>query len=233
MIVRGPIFFLLPFHFVSAFLSQKHPQPKQHDGGLGIQAADYAQRQKMLCRRLLSSPGSGGESRINDYISDYINKDKAAKEIVLAIPCDTCHELQIELESVQRAILYHCPIAVHACLPGATLKLPLLKITSVSSSSVSAIESAVKKVVGRLDLNGVRVQFEKLEIEGGDMSQNQILHAAVSKEDKKTLRKISEDLKDKVQLDTGLSCPSQTTSECLSCNCLLIGMNVSELHRML
>lgn len=49
------------------------------------------------------------------------------------------HDLLLELESVQRAVLYHCPLLVHACLVPAQIRLPLLYVhTTSSSTSASA-----------------------------------------------------------------------------------------------
>lgn len=66
------------------------------------------------------SPGPQGE-RLED-IADATH--------LVAIPLDQAHELLIELESVQRAILYHCPTLVDACIPPAAVRLPLLYVQS-------------------------------------------------------------------------------------------------------
>ena len=102
------------------------------------------------------------KSRLTDYVTQYLdgqnnndadgttttsssnnNNNGILNDIsdathLIAIPMDTCHELLIELESVQRAILYHCPILVHSCIVPANTKLPLLYVQSPNSGSGSA-----------------------------------------------------------------------------------------------
>ncbi len=53
---------------------------------------------------------------------------------LIAIPLEASHELLIELESVQRAILHHCPILLDACIGGTTTRLPLLYIKAPDSN---------------------------------------------------------------------------------------------------
>ncbi len=53
---------------------------------------------------------------------------------LVAIPLESSHELLIELESVQRAILHHCPILLDACIGGTTTRLPLLYIKAPDSN---------------------------------------------------------------------------------------------------
>eukprot|EP00531_Pseudo-nitzschia_arenysensis_P006172 CAMPEP_0116136500 /NCGR_PEP_ID=MMETSP0329-20121206/11755_1 /TAXON_ID=697910 /ORGANISM="Pseudo-nitzschia arenysensis, Strain B593" /LENGTH=848 /DNA_ID=CAMNT_0003631367 /DNA_START=105 /DNA_END=2651 /DNA_ORIENTATION=- len=53
---------------------------------------------------------------------------------LVAIPLEASHELLIELESVQRAILHHCPILLDACIGGTTTRLPLLYIKAPDSN---------------------------------------------------------------------------------------------------
>jgi hypothetical protein len=68
------------------------------------------------------------------YISKYLQKNNTSTEPthLIAIPMEACNELCIELESVQRAILYHCPKLVHACVTQAMTRLPLLYVTAPS-----------------------------------------------------------------------------------------------------
>jgi hypothetical protein len=157
-------------------------------------------------------------SHMNDYISNFLKKvdtstnDKATDESnprrqsthLIAIPVDTCHELLLELESIQRAILYHCPLLVHACISPAITKLPLLQITSppgvTDSDASNSIQRILEEVVKNkifvernntdlptpnediLNLNSdgiqpITVTFKGLEIDGGlsTSSQNEIL----------------------------------------------------------
>jgi len=95
---------------------------------------------------VMGFPSRPEQSRMNDYISQFLRKglddslpsstgplppledvENTATHLI-AVPMDTNHELLIELESVQRAILYHCPILADACIPGAATRLPLLYV---------------------------------------------------------------------------------------------------------
>jgi hypothetical protein len=81
---------------------------------------------------------SASESTTDDK-DDSQNELERRDDYLIAIPLDACHELGLELESVQRAILYHCPVLVHACIPMAATRLPLLYVSkpTVGSSSSS------------------------------------------------------------------------------------------------
>jgi len=46
------------------------------------------------------------------------------------MPMEDCHGLMLELESIQRGILYHCPVLVHACIPQAITRMPLLYVNA-------------------------------------------------------------------------------------------------------
>lgn len=109
-----------------------------------------------------SSIGAGPEqSQIYDFISDFLKKDKSnqpdgpsslsgddeaesssrttgddtnTRTHLIAIPVDGNNELLLELESVQRAILYHCPVLVHACITQSMTRLPLLYVHATSSN---------------------------------------------------------------------------------------------------
>ena len=69
---------------------------------------------------------------------------------LVAIPLDQAHELLIELESVQRAILYHCPVLVDACIPPTAIRLPLLYVQSPppTTTSLSTNDAAVTSTIG-------------------------------------------------------------------------------------
>ena len=71
-------------------------------------------------------------SKIPDYIAAYLRKENSVETFspthMVGIPMDACHELLIELESVQRAILYHCPVLVHSCIVASMTRLPLLYV---------------------------------------------------------------------------------------------------------
>lgn len=84
---------------------------------------------------------------MQDFVLEYLNssnnsssnsqKEKedfqqSTSSYLIAIPVETCHELLLELESVQRGILYHCPLLVHSCISAAATRLPLLYVESSS-----------------------------------------------------------------------------------------------------
>lgn len=154
---------------------------------------------------------SASESQMNKYISDYLGRDDDSSsshhELVLAMPCNACHELQVELESVQRAIIYHCPIAAHACLPGAILQLELLRLRSSQRFSTPSIERVVQECVSTMDDGGLQLQFEKLDISPGAMSENEVLRVAIEKDDEKDVRGLAERLRDALQsFDDSIEC---------------------------
>lgn len=54
---------------------------------------------------------------------------------MIAIPMENCHDLTLELESVQRAILYHCPLLINACIVPVVMRMPLLYIDTRQTST--------------------------------------------------------------------------------------------------
>lgn len=118
------------------------------------------------------------KSQMNSYISNFLSRENAAAEDgeakdavsaqasdqgddegspapssythLIALPVDSCHELMLELESVQRAILYHCPVLVHACITQAMTRLPLLYVETDANSAKRAtvvLKDMVQEVV--------------------------------------------------------------------------------------
>jgi hypothetical protein len=161
------------------------------------------------------------QSRLNDYVSKYLQReteessssttgissqdvvltDPASATHLIAIPMDTCVELLLELESVQRAILYHCPILTDACIPGAVTRMPLLYVKTgrvKSAQATQILSQLVRTLVQKylfddgssntmmdneeeddqdlLNADGYRpltMTFQSLEIDG---SNNNVLH---------------------------------------------------------
>jgi len=146
------------------------------------------------------------KSGMNDFISDFLRKGNSGQREqpvdghnasqqqqrplpspsenpthLIAIPVDACHELMIELESVQRAILYHCPILVHACITAAVTRLPLLYVdagpggrTAVATSQLhDIVRSVVKRHIfvpaeNHLSSTEVRKEDGSLDISGSN-----------------------------------------------------------------
>jgi hypothetical protein len=119
------------------------------------------------------APDGPEQSQMYNFISNFLSKENAAaaKEEqsdndgdvsiaedessythLIALPVDSCHELLLELESVQRAVLYNCPVLVNACITQAITRLPLLYVQTDSDSFSRAsvilrdmVQDAVKK----------------------------------------------------------------------------------------
>lgn len=104
-------------------------------------------------------------SRMIDYIADFLQSSKKdtlgekqpeggnsidTATHLIAMPMDACHELLLELESVQRAVLYHCPVLVEACIAPSVTRLPLLYVEAPSqATSTTQLASVVEDVVQR------------------------------------------------------------------------------------
>ena len=54
---------------------------------------------------------------------------------MIAIPMETNHDLMLELESVQRAVLYHCPLLINSCIVPALTRMPLLLVDTRNSAN--------------------------------------------------------------------------------------------------
>jgi hypothetical protein len=83
-----------------------------------------------------SSSSFASRSQIPQFIDAFLQKERESRGDVrpdifthmIGIPMTECHQLQIELESVQRAILYHCPSLIHACIVPSMSRMPLLYV---------------------------------------------------------------------------------------------------------
>ncbi|GAX27874.1 hypothetical protein FisN_13Hh012 [Fistulifera solaris] len=76
-----------------------------------------------------------------------MNRQQSTQKFLIAVPMETCHELALELESIQRAILYHCPLLVHACIPAAALRLPLLQLEMKEEKDANQALQQVQKCI--------------------------------------------------------------------------------------
>jgi hypothetical protein len=155
LLIDGPEKSLMT-NYISQFLlreaaaAQQQQQQQQQQDSAYSKSADV----KSPSTTCESSRSSGGGDQDEESSSLYYTH-------LLAIPLDNCHELLLELESIQRAIVYHCPVLVHACIPQAITRLPLLYVrcasapTSTSSSSSSLLSTSTTTATQRL---GVMVQ---------------------------------------------------------------------------
>lgn len=127
---------------------------------------------------------------MNSYVNKFLGKEELNNNqnkgdtFLLAIPCDDLHELQIELESVQRAIVYNCPVAVHACIPTSGTRIPLMTVTG--DVSLDQLQKIVSNTVQDTYSDMPAFQFAGLEIESGKVSNNEVLHAAIAEGDENT-----------------------------------------------
>lgn len=127
-----------------------------------------------------TSTGGSEKSRMADFVAQYLGRQSNAEQEgdddfssyqstsvadirhpleditaathLIALPMDGCNDLLLELESVQRAILHHCPILLDACIPGAVTRLPLLYVQAPTDrqSSVAAVTNSLAEMVETL-----------------------------------------------------------------------------------
>lgn len=69
----------------------------------------------------------------NDFIDSILNPpddDSPSYKCshMIAVPLEQNHDLLLELESVQRGILYHCPLLISACVAPVVMRMPLLMV---------------------------------------------------------------------------------------------------------
>ena len=136
-------------------------------------------------------------SQMPQFIDAFLEKERETRGEVkpsifthmIGIPMGECHQLQIELESVQRALLYHCPSLIHACIVPSMSRMPLLFVDAskdpagrVTMELHEIVQKVVKKHVyvkqddSEEDDNGVNPEgykpltmtFHKLQIDGED-----------------------------------------------------------------
>lgn len=108
-------------------------------------------------------PSFASRSQIPRFIDAFLEKEREKRGEVrpnndnkythmIGIPMAECHQLQIELESVQRAILYHCPSLIHACIVPTMSRMPLLYVDasrepagSVSMELFQIVQNVVRE----------------------------------------------------------------------------------------
>lgn len=101
------------------------------------------------------------KSQMPDYIASFLRDDgtttkdddegSSSYTHMIGCPMDDCHELLLELESVQRAILYHCPVLVHACIVPAITRMPLMYVMATDNkTSVASVTRTLHDIVERV-----------------------------------------------------------------------------------
>jgi len=66
---------------------------------------------------------------------------------MIGVPLEQNHDLLLELESVQRGILYHCPFLIHSCITPVVTRMPLLLVDTKASGTSSAVASAAENQI--------------------------------------------------------------------------------------
>ena len=82
-------------------------------------------------RNYISQLQSFGDDFINSLLTNDPNDPNDPSNRfthMIAVPLQENHDLLLELESVQRAILYHCPLLINACIAPVLTRMPLLYV---------------------------------------------------------------------------------------------------------
>jgi len=74
----------------------------------------------------------------NDFIDSILNPpddDSPSYKCshMIAVPLEQNHDLLLDIESVQRGILYHCPLLIGACVAPVVMRMPLLMVDTENS----------------------------------------------------------------------------------------------------
>ena len=119
---------------------------RTNTGKLTHNQHDMFFRHKCKCRLNLSSTNDindagGGNSRFFDAIHSEENSQSSKYTHMIGIPFEENRDLLLELESVQRAILYHCPLLIHACIVPVMTRMPLLYVETAMSTGGLGVNS--------------------------------------------------------------------------------------------
>mmetsp|Transcript_23725 Transcript_23725/g.33288 ORF Transcript_23725/g.33288 Transcript_23725/m.33288 type:complete len:707 (+) Transcript_23725:80-2200(+) len=107
------------------------------------------------------------ESQMPDYINAFLEKSRQEEEYeegsanevlnehdrfthMIGIPMEQCHELMLQLESVQRAVIHNCPCLVNSCIVPVMTRLPMLYVEATPSATPTAtgdLQAIVQRVV--------------------------------------------------------------------------------------
>jgi len=86
---------------------------------------------------LFDSSSNGSD----DIFSSFLNPSSSSSPEtecthLLAIPLEETRDLLLQLESIQRAILYHCPFLIKACIVPVVTRMPLLAVNAKEEEGV-------------------------------------------------------------------------------------------------
>ena len=118
-------FLLLPIPIISFLLTPTTTKYHHHHHQLNHLHQKHIENNQHHHRSILSSS--------NDDFIDYIlsppsNDPSFRCTHMIGIPLEQNHDLLLELESIQRAILYHCPLLINACIAPVVTRMPLLMV---------------------------------------------------------------------------------------------------------
>ena len=68
---------------------------------------------------------------------------------MIAVPLEQNHDLLLDLESVQRGILYHCPLLIGACVAPVVMRMPLLLVDTNYNGGVTGGGVSTDDLFGR------------------------------------------------------------------------------------
>jgi len=114
-----------------------------------------------------SPPFSPSSSGLIDEMLSPTNEAYSRYTHLIAIPMEDNHDLMVELESVQRAVLYHCPLLINSCIVPEMTRMPLLYVDASSSSSTESSgenngddkDKSPEEIISAKDLLGGRDIF--------------------------------------------------------------------------
>jgi hypothetical protein len=100
---------------------------------------------------VLSSSSSDNE--FIDYIISPPSNDPSFRcTHMIGIPLEQNHDLLLELESVQRAILYHCPLLINACIAPVVTRMPLLLVDTKVNANDMKFQNSSQEEGGKIDM---------------------------------------------------------------------------------
>ncbi|GAX12563.1 hypothetical protein FisN_13Lh012 [Fistulifera solaris] len=179
------LFLLFAVNAVRGWTVFPHQQSKRHQvstrSPLALsQRPEESSQMSQFIRNFLN------ENHKDDWTSNdrkknmKMNRQQSTQKYLIAVPMETCHELALELESIQRAILYHCPILVHACIPAAALRLPLLQLEmkkeEVPNEALQQLQECIETVLQQPELQQEPWMVSWKGLEGNNVD-NSVLFA--------------------------------------------------------
>jgi hypothetical protein len=90
---------------------------------------------------------------------------------MIGVPMTECHQLQIELESVQRAILYYCPSLIHACIVPTMSRMPLLFVDA-SREPAGSVTIELHKMVRTVVRKHCYVKHQEVQTQSNQINDD-------------------------------------------------------------